>query len=290
MSNTTIHVNNVSSQTSEKELREFFSFCGKISSLSVTPASDEAGSAQSATVTFEKEGAARTALLFDNTQLGPNNVKVTSAGNLQDIVPSQTSAAGDAAPKDVDDIAQEDKPRSRIIAEYLAHGYVLSDGAIQRAIELDSKHGLSTRFTSALSNFDNRVKASERARSVDTSYGVTDKANASWRGLNSYFEKALGTPTGQRVVGFYTQGEKQVRDIHQEARRLADLRKSEQSEGDVQREPGTGAITHCNCGADLGKCPCEPGKCTCSSCPKNASSTDAPKAEASGAVPAPPTQ
>ncbi|KAI9839801.1 MAG: hypothetical protein M1837_002000 [Sclerophora amabilis] len=281
---TTIHVANVSAQTSEKELREFFSFCGKISSLSVTPASEKTDSPQSATVTFEKEGAARTALLFDNTQLGSSNVKVTSAHNLDDIAPGSSGAADDSTTsKDLDhgDIAQEDKPRSRIIAEYLAQGYAMSDTAIERAIDLDSKHGFSNRFTAALASFDGRFKASERARSVDSSYGVTDKANAGWRGVNSYFEKALGTPTGQRVRSFYTTGEKQVRDIHLEARRLADLRKNEQGGGaapgtEFSRDPTTGDINHCNCGADMGNCPCAPGKCTCNSCPKNADNPDKP--------------
>lgn len=26
--------------------------------------------------------------------------------------------------------------------------------------------------------------------------------------------------------------------------------------------------TKCNCASDVGKCPCEPGKCACASCPK----------------------
>ena len=42
---------------------------GKIQSLSVKPESGETDSTQSATVTFEKETAAKTALLLDNTQL-----------------------------------------------------------------------------------------------------------------------------------------------------------------------------------------------------------------------------
>merc|ERR1711939_960618 len=75
----TVHVKGISSQTSEKEIRDFFSFCGKIQSLSVTPESSDANSTQSASVTFEKETAAKTALLLDNTQLGPAQVSVSSA-------------------------------------------------------------------------------------------------------------------------------------------------------------------------------------------------------------------
>ncbi|OMP85119.1 Protein vip1 [Diplodia seriata] len=72
-----VHVENIASQTTEKEVRDFFSFCGKIQSLSVTPLNE---GTQSATVTFEKETAAKTALLLDNTQLGPAQVKVGGRG------------------------------------------------------------------------------------------------------------------------------------------------------------------------------------------------------------------
>lgn len=110
------------------------------------------------------------------------------------------------------------------MAEYLAHGYVLTDSALQKAIALDNKHGVSNRFTSALTNFDSKYKASDRARGIDTSYGISEKSGKAWAGLNSYFEKAMGTPTGQRVAAFYTQTDKQARDIHAEAKRLADLK------------------------------------------------------------------
>jgi hypothetical protein len=159
----------------------------------------------------------------------------------------------------------------------LAHGYVISDNAIQRAISLDNKHGVSTRFTNALQQFDSKYKATDRAKGLDASYGITDKANTTWRGLNSYFEKALGTPTGQKLVSFYTQSDKQVRDIHAEARRLADMKGGKSSgsgntmaenEKSMQQVPDTEKTT-CNCGGDTGNCPCAEGKCACSGCSKS---------------------
>ncbi|KAI9835024.1 MAG: hypothetical protein M1838_005403 [Thelocarpon superellum] len=281
---TTVHVTNISSQTSEKEVRDFFSFCGKITSLSITPSSAEAGSALSATVTFEKETAAKTALLLDNTQLGPSHVQVTGSKSIDQI--SATAGQSEES-RDEHEIQQEDKPRSRIVAEYLAHGYVLGDQALQHAIELDNKHGISQRFTSALTNFDSKYHATDKARSVDASYGVTEKGTAAWRGLNSYFETALGTQTGQKVVDFYSQSEKQVRDIHAEARRLADLRKAEQGGATgpmgIHSVPGTNK-TACNCGGNDGTCPCAAGKCSCSGCSK-AEQTFASDHTATGAAP-----
>jgi len=222
MSNT-VHVEGIATATTEKEVRDFFSFCGKISSLSVKPTSDDADGPKSATVTFEKESAAKTALLLDNTQLGPAQVHVTSAASLDEL--SGSAAKGEE--NDGHEVAQEDKPRSRIVAEYLAHGYVISDKVIERAIALDKQHGISSRFTSALKNFDTKYKATEKAQAADNKYAVSAKATAAWNGFASYFDQAVGTPTGQKLRGFYEEGNKQVMDVHNEARHLANLKKDQ---------------------------------------------------------------
>ncbi|KAJ5320161.1 hypothetical protein PENANT_c025G03499 [Penicillium antarcticum] len=226
----TVHVSGISPATSEKEVRDFFSFCGKIVSLSITPVSSEADAHKSASVTFEKEAAAKTALLLDQTQLGTSAVHVEAAHNIDELAGSKATTAD--TKEDETDISQEDKPRSRIVAEYLAHGYVLSDNAITKAIALDQKHGFTSRFTSALSNFDKKYNATERAKGLDQSYQISNKATSGWHGLSSYFEKALEHPTGQKIRDFYAQTDKQVRDIHSEARRLADLKQGKSGEAE----------------------------------------------------------
>ncbi|PMD48458.1 hypothetical protein L207DRAFT_414465 [Hyaloscypha variabilis F] len=258
MSANTVHVKNISSATSEKEVKDFFSFCGKITSLEIAPS----GETQNATVTFEKETAAKTALLLDNTKLGATEVQVTSATGSTDDDGSHFTKNTE---RDTDEITQEEKPRSRIIAEYLAHGYVLGDQAIQRAIDLDQKHGVSTRFVSTIQGLNEKYHATDKARSVDQSYGVTQKTNSLLSGLTSYYEKAAGTPTGQKLVNFYTQSSRQVQDIHAEARRLADLKKQE---GGVSTVPGT-EKSKCNCGSQAEACPCAPGHCACANCDKS---------------------
>jgi len=231
MSANTVHVKNISIQTGEKEVKDFFSFCGKITKLEITPA----GETQDATVTFEKETAAKTALLLDNTQLGATHVQVTSAAGSS----ADEGAYTTQAERDSDDITQEEKPRSRIIAEYLAHGYVIGDQAAQKAIDLDHKHGVSSRFLSTLQNIDQKYHATDKAKGLDSTYGVSQKTNSILSGLTSYYEKATATPTGQKFVNFYTQTSRQVQDIHAEARRLADLKKQD----GVEKVPGTEKTT-----------------------------------------------
>ncbi|KAI9746688.1 MAG: hypothetical protein M1818_000402 [Claussenomyces sp. TS43310] len=233
MSANQVHVKNISPETSEKEIKEFFSFCGKISSLDIK----SEGATKEASVSFEKETAAKTALLLDATRLGSNEVKVTSAASS-----SSDDDYAHSANRDSDEITQEEKPRSRIIAEYLAHGYAIGDTAIQRAINLDEKHGVSNRFLSTLQNLDSKYHATDKAKSVDQSYGVTPRVNSLLSGLTSYYEKAAETPTGKKLVNFYTQSQRQVIDIHNEARRLADIKKKETS-GDAGEKTTSGS-TH----------------------------------------------
>jgi len=212
----TVHVKNINPATDDKEIKEFFSFCGKITSVDVT----QEGDTKSATVTFEKQTAAKTALLLNNTQLGPSHISVTGdAADKDDSTHSDT--------RDSDEITQEEKPRGRIFAEYLAHGYVIGDAAIQQAISLDQKHGVTSRFYSTLQNLDKKYHATDRAKTADESYGITQRANSLLTGFNSYFEAATNTPTGKKIANFYGQAQHQVLDIHNEALRLAELKKEE---------------------------------------------------------------
>jgi hypothetical protein len=278
-----VHVSGISSSTSEKDIRDFFSFCGKISDLKIE---DSSASDKKATVTFEKETAAKTALLLDSTQLGPAQIHVTTGSSTG--ATSTSNTAGEQ--HDENDVPQDEKPRSRIFAEYLAHGYVISDKAIERAIALDQQHGVSQKFLGYLNGFDEKYKVTDKAKAADEKYAVTAKANTAWGGLASYFDKAINTPTGQKLRTFYVQGNKQVLDVHNEARHLANLQGGKASsesaptesgskvgveEAGLETVPGT-EKTKCNCGSSTEKCPCAPGKCACSNCAKNPD--DAPAA------------
>lgn len=229
MAPNTVQVKKIAANTDEKQIKEFFSFCGKITDLKVTPAPD--GTTKDATVVFEKETAAKTAQLLNNTQLGESQITVTSEDAADD------GQAPISADRDTDEITQEQKPRSRILAEYIAHGYVVGDAALQRAIELDHKHGMTSRFMTTLTNLDSKYHATDRAKSADQSYGVTQRATSVFNSLSSYFEKATNTPTGQKLVKFYTDGQRQAVDIHNEARRLAELKK-EQHGGSAVKAAG----------------------------------------------------
>lgn len=232
----TVNVENISTKTTEEEIKVFFSFCGKIQSLSVKPAGDDT---HSASITFEKEAAAKTALLLDNTHLGPNAIRVTAAKSLDELAGDKAASAEEA--KDGEHhIEQEQKPRARIVAEYLAHGYAISDKAIERALAADKQNGYSTKFKTFIDTFDKKTQATQRAQVVDQKLGVTNKGYAAFNTLTSYFDKAASTPTGQKLRAFYEQGNKTVMDVHNEARHLANLKKQKAA---GQEGAAAGAVT-----------------------------------------------
>lgn len=66
---------------------------------------------------------------------------------------------------------------------------------------------------------------------------------------------------------FYQSGEKQVLDIHNEAKRLAGLKKEfgDSADGKPFVAPDK---TTCACGGTESQCGCQQGRCTCAGCEK----------------------
>lgn len=76
--------------------------------------------------------------MLNGGTLDGSTISVTSQDTA---APSAASAkAADVhSDKEEHEVEQEDKPHSAIAAEYLAHGYVLTDAAIERAIAADQR-------------------------------------------------------------------------------------------------------------------------------------------------------
>lgn len=131
--------------------------------------------------------------------------------------------------KEGEDVEQEDKPHSAIAAEYLAHGYLLSDAAIERAIAADKQYGISTRFLSLFNPLATRVsgvaqphldKATTKLAEVDSKQGLSLKATAAATIGQHYYKTALASAFGAKVHAFYTSTSKQVAEVHEEALRI----------------------------------------------------------------------
>ncbi|GJJ15681.1 hypothetical protein Clacol_009959 [Clathrus columnatus] len=222
----TVKVSNLSPGTTEGNLKDFFSFCGTITSIHHDPIT------RSATIHFEKSSAAKTALMLNGGNLNDAHLEVTSdTVHVDDPEHHDTHHHSTSGPG----IDQTDKPRAGIAAEYLANGYTLSDSILQRAIEVDNKHGISRRFLNYFQSLDAKLgsrvvgpdmtisgkvqealtDAQAKAKEIDQQKGFSKTAE-------SYYQQALSHPLGQKV--FYTTTSKQVADIHEEARRIANHR------------------------------------------------------------------
>jgi hypothetical protein len=251
---------------------------GKVSDLNFTPPT------KSATVTFEKNRAVKTALLLNDSQLGENQIHVTSASSDRSLakeplvtmagttvddgtgsvpnVPSTIQPQSDEQPKP---FAQHEKPMRRILAEYLAHGYHIADQVIERGMEYDQREGFTTAFKEGLTDFDKKFAewdqkhhANDKVRELDEKHHLTRRATETWNGAQSYFEKALGTKTGQKLRKFYEEKAKEVKDVHEEARHLASLKeggiqhhyrhhhlhKYADAEGSPAQDAGVGKLMH----------------------------------------------
>jgi len=219
-----VQVSNISPVTTESHLHDFFTFCGKIGKI------DYNASAKEATIYFEKISAAKTALMLNGGTLDGSSLSVSStAVSEHDPAPHEPEASGSG---EHHHIAQEDKPKAGIVAEYLAKGYTLGDPILQKAIDLDQKNGISSRFLTYIKSLDHTLgskiagpeatlsgAAVTRGKTIDEKYGITTRAN-------TYYEKAFTSPWGKKVFEFYSTTSKQVLDIHEEAKRIAETHKA----------------------------------------------------------------
>lgn len=181
-------VTGINKSTAKKQVEDFFSFCGSISQLDLT---DDGPNHQKAVVDFLKPSAASTAVMLHGSSLDGAHLSVALAlaGDASAIAAATATTAShhdDAQP-----VGQEDKPKTAIVAEYLAHGYTISDEITKRAIELDNKHGLSTKFKGYLSQLDRSLgeKLDKAAPSTSATTTRTEHTPSGPAALSSATDK-----------------------------------------------------------------------------------------------------
>jgi len=217
-----------------QQITEYFTFCGKVKTVQLAKDSENE-KLNIATVTFEKPAAVKTALLLSDSEIGGSKVSIHADA---DTIAAVDKDSGTESPNNTttdgahNDIGQEYKPRSVILAEYLSHGYVLGDRVVARGLEYDEKHGIYNRFTSFLKDLDDKYKIREKSEATDKHYGITNKATTTSHKLGRYFDFALNKSeekTGLKIKDYYQDLVKNVNDVHSEARRIADLKKEQAS-------------------------------------------------------------
>lgn len=263
---------NIPSQTSPAKVSEFFSFCGKVSDL--VPLEDN-GKTKKYQVVFASPKAVSTALLLNDAELENSFIKVEEDLEITDgakgLAPQQGGAGAAEQQKDAikdtlgvavgaggtatgggaendsvktgdktyDDVEQEEKPKYAILAQLLADGYVLSDPIIERGLEFDKKNGVSQRFQSFISSLDKKYVHSQDPESTVNQQLQKAQSTFASSGLQKYFDSAVNSPLGQRIHKYYQSLAGDVKDVHEEAVRLAKIKK-EEAEKEKQTVAGAG--------------------------------------------------
>ncbi|KAI7882597.1 hypothetical protein K492DRAFT_206052 [Lichtheimia hyalospora FSU 10163] len=220
-------VKNISLQSSEKTVKEFFLFCGKIKEFELTK--DDDGEHQVALINFERESAAKTATLLSNALIDECHITATPYFDKHASTESETAPAdnGNAADQ------QETKPKSRVAAEILANGYVLQDQIVAKGLEYDNKYGLSSRLQGYLGflqtnvkQFDEKYRIWDKAVEIDQKYKIQEK-------VQNAAQSALQSAPGQKAKGLAEQTYAQIAAVHYEATKI-----KEEKGGDKQPTEG----------------------------------------------------
>ncbi|KAI5949071.1 hypothetical protein KGF57_004901 [Candida theae] len=257
---------NIPSHVAPAKVSEFFSFCGKVSDL--VPLEDN-GKTKKYQVVFASPKAVSTALLLNDAELENSFIKVEEdleitdgakplapqQGDIKDTLSGAVGAGGAATgggaendsiktgDKTYDDVEQEEKPKYAILAQLLADGYVLSDPIIERGLEFDKKNGVSERFQSFITSLDKKYVHSQDPESTVNQQLQRAQNTFASSGLQKYFDSAVNSPLGKRIHKYYQSLAGDVKDVHEEAVRLAKIKK-EEKEKEKQTVVGSGTTSN----------------------------------------------
>ncbi|KAJ1955309.1 Protein vip1 [Dispira parvispora] len=243
-------VEDISSTATEDKVKEFFNFCGTIEGFALRPSLT--GKAQEALIRFEKDSAAKTAVLLSNAMIEEQPIEVKyyySEFNTPDspAAPKDTKAADPEDERSIgeaaellknQDMPQEDKPKTSIIHEILAKGYLLSERIVGKAHEYDSKYGLTEKAQTMVNQakqgalaLDQRLKVSENIKQIDEKYKLHDKVTNLTTQASNLGNQALGTSAGQTIVNALQQAKEQGTQTYQESVKLAEEMKRHEQPG-----------------------------------------------------------
>ncbi|RKP34292.1 hypothetical protein BJ085DRAFT_21569 [Dimargaris cristalligena] len=223
-------VEGIAKEADAAKVTEFFTFCGKIDQFELRPSAD--GEAQEALIHFEKDSAAKTAVLLSNAMIAEKPIEVRFF--FDHHIDEAATLLKDR------DLPQEEKPKSSIFYEIIANGYLLSEKLVKTAYEYDSRYGLSDKAQSLVgqarqsaSALDERFKVSENIKNIDEKYKIHDKVNNLTTQATALSNQALQSPAGQRVVHALQQAKESGVRTYEEGVKLAEDEKRESTDAET---------------------------------------------------------
>jgi len=179
-----VYVSNIASTADQKAITDFFSFCGRITGLTLRPTSS---GVQEAVVLFETESASKTALLLTNAFIIDRAIVVSPYTPEVGIPLPEVGGAQASASEKQFGVPDQHRTKTSVVASVLAAGYTVGEDAMKKAKDYDEKHSLSQTVKTKATEIDKKLGISETAaaaasyvgsllNSVDNSFGISAKA------------------------------------------------------------------------------------------------------------------
>lgn len=195
-------VQNISPQATEKAVKDFFSFCGKVQKFELVKGKES----QEAFVLFDKESAANTARLLTNAVIMDRSIVVNPffQNTVNEGDPLIESVANDK--EEEKSQLNGHKPFSRVVAELLANGYTITEPVVKKGLEIENRYEvrktLSSYFFLAQARayeMGEKYKVAQMLRDIDAKFGLLSKGNAALAMATGLGESVLNTSAGQKV-------------------------------------------------------------------------------------------
>ncbi|GAN02338.1 actin cytoskeleton protein [Mucor ambiguus] len=249
-------VKNISLETQEATIKDFFSFCGIITAFEMKrDIHDEKH--HIALIMFEKDSAAKTATLLSQAVVDDSPIEVEPYFKQVPAAENITTPVSRDAQQKQQQQPQESKSVSHVMAELLASGYVLTESVVNKGAEFDEKHGVSTRVNGYLnkmglsmtqlnqkfhssSNLKDKsapvaaVPADSTANGSDTPTTTTTASPAPSR-----MQNLMNSRASLKVQGFASRMAGKVSTVHEEAKRIAAEKKKDAAATATSTTPST---------------------------------------------------
>jgi len=190
-----VFVTNISPDASQQTIADFFTFCGPIKSISLNIFPNRSGQA---TVVFETEEGAKTALLLTNALLADRPITVVPY-KAEEHQSQQNSSTDREVPKE--NLTTEEKSQG-VIAPILAAGYEIGNNAITKIKEIDEKNNISKNLINATDATLNKVIELDKTLQVSSTVGNLSKKVDQSLNISQNYNSAIESMTNSIDSGY----------------------------------------------------------------------------------------
>ncbi|KAK6922043.1 RNA recognition motif domain [Dillenia turbinata] len=190
----TVEVTSLSPKATEKDVFDFFAFCGEIEHVEIVRSG---GWACTAYVTFKDAYALETAVLLSGAAIVDERVCITRWGHHEEsdfwnrpswrIEEDNVSSYSTQARPFVSSTGEAVTMAQEVVKSMLAKGYILSKDALCKAKEYDESHQVSATAAAKVAELSQRI-------------GLTDKINAGVGAMKSIDERYHVSDTTRSAV------------------------------------------------------------------------------------------